>query len=665
MKEKLKVQKGITLIALVITIIILLILTAVSIGIVSDGGIISRAKESKETQIVAQEKELMGLAHSEYKMSKISDADYTMQEALDNAQAGATAEGDEILGWTITFEKTSHQYTIYGDGTIYEGIPEKWDGTSKEKPTIAEDNSWHIYNCAQMKYFADFVNGELTEEEKGDLSITEDTVVYLEANLDLGARANADGEKIAGTEWMPIGATSAETFVGTFEGNNHYITGIYVNIDGNFGGIFGNSNTIKNLTIVNSYIEAANGAGGIVGALRTGDIANCHNINTTVIVEEITSGGVVGQLAEGTFIKGCTNTGNISATEYVGGVLGVGYDNISIEKCNNDGNITGKSECVGGIIGLALTNIVVADCNNTGNIIGEGERVGGIAGNINNALSIKQCYNTGNVSGKVQMTGGIIGFLGINSTIEDCNNEGQIIGDERVGGIVGNFKGTSSIKDCDNKGSVTGSKLAVGGVTGLLGTESTMENCKNTGDITGGGERVGGVSGNTNSSSVIIKCNNTGTVNGKSISTAGISGYLGNDSQIENCYNTGNIIGEGEQVGGIIGLTVESATNGTIENNYNSGKITGTVQVGGIIGKDSNKYVVRNCYNKGEVIGSTKVGAIIGEQVGGDETNIERLYYLESLNINGIGNVSGSTKTERVSENLNSFDEFLNWIQQK
>ena len=23
------------------------------------------------------------------------------------------------------------------DGTIYEGIPEKWDGTSKEKPTIA------------------------------------------------------------------------------------------------------------------------------------------------------------------------------------------------------------------------------------------------------------------------------------------------------------------------------------------------------------------------------------------------------------------------------------------------------------------------------------------------------------------------------------------------
>ena len=62
MKETLKSKKGITLIALVITIIILILLAGVTIGILGgENGIINKAKESKRIQKIAEIKEKIGL----------------------------------------------------------------------------------------------------------------------------------------------------------------------------------------------------------------------------------------------------------------------------------------------------------------------------------------------------------------------------------------------------------------------------------------------------------------------------------------------------------------------------------------------------------------------------------------------------------------------------
>ena len=58
MKVQLKGNKGITLIALVVTIVILLILSGITIGtLMGDGGIIEKAKEAKKTTIVSVIKE--------------------------------------------------------------------------------------------------------------------------------------------------------------------------------------------------------------------------------------------------------------------------------------------------------------------------------------------------------------------------------------------------------------------------------------------------------------------------------------------------------------------------------------------------------------------------------------------------------------------------------
>ena len=535
-KQNKNTQSGITLIALIITIIILLILSAVTIKLVLNGGILTRTKTSAEEQIVAQEKEYISLAYSEYNMSKINNTAYTMQEALDAQKAGATAEGDEILGWSITFEKTSNQYTLNSDGSIDEGIPNRWDGKTTETPEITEENSWHIYTSEQLKYFADFVNGELTEEEKGNLSITEDTIVYLEADLDLGARANEKGEKVVGSEWTPIGIETTSAFVGTFEGNNHYITGIYVNIEGNFGGIFGNSNTIKNLTIKNSYIKGANCSGGIVGALRTGTIENCHNINAVVNVDSITAGGVVGQLE--TKAINCSNTGNVSGNKQTGGVAGYASNSSTISSCYNTGNVSGDNY-TGGVISGVYTSSNISNCYNIGTVTGNGERIGGIVGNAGPSSIISSCYNTGDVTG--------------NATENESN----------IGGIAGITFGT--IDNCYNTASITGNGGAVGGILGQIGVGTSgvstdIKNCYNLGTISGN-DFIGGIIGWTSET--------------KALGT------------IENNYNAGEIKGK-DSVGGIIG---RNSYKFVVKNCYNKGTIEGKTQVGTIIGNQTSSNV--------------------------------------------------------------------------
>ena len=62
-------NKGVTLIALVITIIVLLILAGVSIAMLTgENGILTQATESKKANTIGAEKEQIGLAMQSLKM---------------------------------------------------------------------------------------------------------------------------------------------------------------------------------------------------------------------------------------------------------------------------------------------------------------------------------------------------------------------------------------------------------------------------------------------------------------------------------------------------------------------------------------------------------------------------------------------------------------------
>ena len=114
--KKTKMEKGITLIALIITIIVLLIMAVVTIGAIQDSKIIDHAQNAADDYSVAQEKEMISLGYGEYQISKVLDPQVSLKVE------GATVSGTSDLGWTITFEKSKNEYNLNSDGTIEEPI---------------------------------------------------------------------------------------------------------------------------------------------------------------------------------------------------------------------------------------------------------------------------------------------------------------------------------------------------------------------------------------------------------------------------------------------------------------------------------------------------------------------------------------------------------------
>lgn len=119
-RQKLQKDKGITLIALIITIIILLILAIVSIKLVMNAGLIIKTEYAVDKYTDEEIKEKIELAYSEYKMKKILDPNYTLEEALENAGIEGTVTGDIENGYQITVptSKGDKVVNIAPDGNV-------------------------------------------------------------------------------------------------------------------------------------------------------------------------------------------------------------------------------------------------------------------------------------------------------------------------------------------------------------------------------------------------------------------------------------------------------------------------------------------------------------------------------------------------------------------
>ena len=114
LKENNKRQKGITLIALVVTIVVLLILASISIqALTGDNGIITQAQKAKYETDYARETETIELAKSEVVASGKEITKENLQSALDKAEGTGktrveeTEDGD---GLEITFIGTNYKH---------------------------------------------------------------------------------------------------------------------------------------------------------------------------------------------------------------------------------------------------------------------------------------------------------------------------------------------------------------------------------------------------------------------------------------------------------------------------------------------------------------------------------------------------------------------------
>ena len=126
-KNKLKRNKGITLITLVITIVILIILTAVAIyGIFNENGLISRAQEARFKSKMSEIAEEWNLKSSEYIIDNLEKKDtsniYAGQELVNGIAKEEELEIDKIYNIQELIKsvgKKEEKYTIIFQGELY------------------------------------------------------------------------------------------------------------------------------------------------------------------------------------------------------------------------------------------------------------------------------------------------------------------------------------------------------------------------------------------------------------------------------------------------------------------------------------------------------------------------------------------------------------------
>ncbi len=245
---------------------------------------------------------------------------------------------------------------------------------------------YHITTGAELLWFSQEVNAGRLQSAS----------VLLEADIDLG-----------GAAWTPIGNSSSNYFAGSFDGGGHTVTGLSVDTDSAYAGLFGyvKGSSSAHASICNLTVEGAirnrssstNYTSGIVGYACDTEISNCHN-RAAVTGGTRYVGGVAGYLYNGGFARQCSNSGTIDApdAEYVGGIIGsvsIFGSSVSVSSCVNSGAVSGKVK-VGGVIGTISG--AVSDLYNTGAVTGS-EAVGGLLGYQGG--DIENAYSTGEVNG--------------------------------------------------------------------------------------------------------------------------------------------------------------------------------------------------------------------------------------------------------------------------
>ena len=119
--NKLKTKAGITLIALVVTIVVLLILAGVSISMLTgDSGIIKQAQDAKNNTIIEDEKEGISLAYMACKQRNMFSKNVTNEELQtqmnsEGRNVTVTTSGEDLV---VVYNKTNNKYKISQTGEI-------------------------------------------------------------------------------------------------------------------------------------------------------------------------------------------------------------------------------------------------------------------------------------------------------------------------------------------------------------------------------------------------------------------------------------------------------------------------------------------------------------------------------------------------------------------
>ena len=257
-RKTIKKNNGITLIALVITIIVLLILAGVTIAtLTGENGILTRASEASEQTEIAEEKEAIGVAYA----GVLADNNGTgvsageLQDELEKNGYKATVTDNGNGTYTVKFE-SGREYTINADGIIEGGNGESGDNTETDIAGKYYENDTNITVDGKP---VTIPGGATVSGIDGEYESVDDGLVIYITNGDTieDWNANEDGNEILDVQedydqfvWVPVetayitegdianqtGSTNYEKLQNYIAGNKVYPMAIQLS-DGSYKGI--------------------------------------------------------------------------------------------------------------------------------------------------------------------------------------------------------------------------------------------------------------------------------------------------------------------------------------------------------------------------------------------------------------------------------------------
>ena len=220
----------------------------------------------------------------------------------------------------------------------------------------------------------------------------------LTANLDFdtgtkGVRTD-DTYHNSGAGWDSI-----DDFAGTFNGNGHIISNLFINQpSSNDHGLFGETDTGSNITGVglhNPDVTGQHGVAPLIGIMRGGTATANFSLGGSV-TGQWAVGGLVGNKEGGTVEASYSNTAVVSNANSVGGLVGnqSGGSSSTVKNSYAYGAVSGTNTHIGGLVGNNSGGAIITNSywDNTVTSAG-GTGTGGASGRSATALRTPTAYN--------------------------------------------------------------------------------------------------------------------------------------------------------------------------------------------------------------------------------------------------------------------------------
>ena len=577
-------------------------------------------------------------------------------------------DGDYSYSVSCSGYKTVRgEFTVSGKDLTVDGIQleiqTSWDGESYTEPAKNGQGVYLISSPDELMWVDK--NAKMTDSAKllADITINEDV-----------SGSDATSQKY---KWTPLGTDSSK-YTGTFDGNGHTISGLYINSTAANTGMFGrigSSAVVKNLTLANSVIRSTkNYTGAITGYIDdAASVTNCHTKNSVQITAAKYTGGITGYQDDTSTLTRCSNAAEVTGANNVGGISGYNWSksSASLTDSYNRGSVSG-SNLVGGICAQIYIGGTVSDVYNLGTVQATGTAGTPTAGGITGVFrwgTIKSAYNAGIV--KATAKGGVAGRLEASSSSRTVQNVFYSDEYEAVGNLNGCTiqNGTAIAKTSDGLKALTSEDLGGGFAADTNGINSGYpvlawqngtaksddpekddngwqgEAAKDAPQQKDGVYQIGtpaelawfaekAAQYSTDLKAVLTADldlnNNVWTGIGGQTADTGFAGTLdGAGHTIKNLYlkngkglipyNKGtvkNLTLAGILKGGDETAALTGTNAGTLEDITSRVAVTGGNKVAGIAGNNTKDGVIKDCHNTGAVTGESYAAGIVAYNEG-------------------------------------------------